>query len=101
MKRRSLLEARLKKLENRQARKLWKRRIIFSIDKMPDSQVVGLTADGGKVHVMRNAGEALPSFESRAGGVLGAQFLFRAYAGLSSAAESESRAEPEVGPSAA
>jgi hypothetical protein len=99
MRKRIELKARLKKLEDHKARKLWKRRIIFSIDKMRDSDVVGMHDSSGKVHVMRNAGEALPSFESRAAGVLGAQFLFRVYSTPSSASDAESGAE--VAPSAA
>jgi hypothetical protein len=89
----------LKKLENRQARKLWKRRIIFSIDKMRDSDVVGMHDSSGKVHVMRNAGEALPAFERRAAGVLGTQFLFRVYREPHSASERDGEAEWPTGPS--
>ena len=80
MKRRTALEARLKRLEQRQRGNHLKRQVIFALAERPRSgdDVVGMT-DNFKLHIMRQAGEQLEAFERRAAAISGARVLFRVY----------------------
>ncbi len=91
MKRRTALEARLKRLEQRQFQKPFKLIIIANKD-ANESDVVGIT-NGNKLHIMRQAGEQLEAFERRSVAVSGARVLFRVYRTHGTAAE-----HPEAAP---
>lgn len=89
MRKRTSLIARLNKLEQRKARKAWKRRVIFSIAEYSDSDVTGMTDSSGKVHLMRATDEPLAAFERRSVEVIPGQFLFHCYAAPTGCAELE------------
>jgi len=89
MKRRSALEARLKRLEQRQLCQPLRRKVIFAVMDC-DREVIAMS-DNDKLHILRNAGEALLAFESRAAALIPSNFLFHVYrADPSGSCEAES-----------
>lgn len=86
MRKRTGLIARLKKLEQRQFGNPLKRRIVFAIKDMNDSDIVGVT-DGRKLHLLRHAQEPVSALIRRAAEVMGAKVLFLRYGTPSSASE--------------
>jgi hypothetical protein len=97
----SSLKARIERLERqRQVGSRLKRRIVFSIKDMADSDIVGMASAGGKVHLMRQREEPLSALQRRSAEII-PRFAFRVYKAPSNASEDETGAEPEVAPSAA
>jgi len=83
MAKRLALKARLKKLEQRQARQPLRRKVIFAVMEC-DREVVAYSTING-VTVLRLAGEPLETFQARAFAVTGTQFLSTRYAAHSPA----------------
>ena len=86
MRKRTALEARLKKLEKRQLGQPLGHRIIFGIAGADAGDIVGMT-DDYKIHIMRGAGETVEALERRAFEVSGAHTLFCVYRAHAAAAE--------------
>ncbi len=99
MKRRTALEARLKKLEQRQLRKPLKRTIIMGITGRDDADVVGIS--DGKVHLIRQSAEPLEAFTRRAAAVTGSKVLLLNYSGPEAAPERAGELERHSGPASA
>ena len=86
MKRRTALDARLRRLEQRQLGRSIRCRVIIGIADRSADQIVAMT-NGNELHVLRQASEPLAAFTERAGGVIASRFMYRVYSSSEPIAE--------------